>query len=97
MESWSIQKQKEITHSKYLSLQSLPGFYPYHIISRATPSAASLFFQMIKPWPCPREEKVVQTINKDASLKVRQAKLMFQLPVHTGLYTQLDSASSRYL
>lgn len=94
IESWNIQKQKEITDSKYLSLQSLPGFYPYLVTARATLSV--LFFQVTKPWPY-SGEGVIQTINKNASLKVRQANVMFQLPVRTGLYSQLGSLSSTYL
>lgn len=43
MESWNSQKQNEITDSKYLSLQSLPGFYIYLVTVRATLSV--LFFQ----------------------------------------------------
>lgn len=92
MESWNIQKQREITDSKYLSLQSFPGFYPYLVTARATLSV--LFFQVINPWLYSGVEKVIQTINKNASLKVRQAKAMFQLPVHTG---QLSSVSSTHL
>lgn len=95
MESWNIQKQKEITESKYLSLQSLPGFYRYPVTARATLSV--LFFQVIKPWPFSGEKKVIQTTNKNVSLKVKQANVMFQLPVHTGFYSQLDSVSSTYL
>lgn len=91
MESWNIQKEKEITDNKYLSLQILPDFYIYLVTVRATLSV--LFFQVIKPWPHCREEKVIQTINKNASLKVRQANVMFQLPVHTGLYRQLGSST----
>lgn len=35
-------------HSKYLFLQTLPGFYPYPVTARATPSADTLFLEMVK-------------------------------------------------
>lgn len=60
MESWNIQKQREITGSKHLSLQSLSGFYPYLITDRATLSA--LFFQVTNPWQYSGESTVNWTL-----------------------------------